>query len=97
MCVNVKKSHFASHEIEYLGYIVSRDSIKPQSEKIPAILALREQQNVKELCRFLGMMKYYRDMWKIRSHMIALLIDLVDEAGETKVTRSTSTTIKKWY
>ena len=28
--VNVKKCGFARHEIEYLGYILNRDGIKPQ-------------------------------------------------------------------
>ena len=40
--VNVKKSSFALHEIEYLGYVLSRDGIKPQPEKVSAILALKE-------------------------------------------------------
>ena len=54
-CVNVKKSHFALHEIGYLGYGLSRDGIKLQPEKVTAILVLREPQNVKDLRRFLGM------------------------------------------
>ena len=45
--VNVKKSGFARHEIEYLGYILSRDGIKPNPEKVSAILALKEPTNVK--------------------------------------------------
>ena len=43
------------------------------------------------------MVYYYRDMWKTRSHMIAPLIDLVGEVGETKVTLSTGAKKKKWY
>ena len=58
LCVNVKKSSLALYKIEYLGYILSRDLIEPQQEKIAAILALRELHNVKELCRFLGMVQY---------------------------------------
>ena len=89
--VNVKKSSFALFEIEYLGYVLSREGIKPQPEKVSAILALKEPQSVKELRRFLGMVQYYRDVWTCRSHMIAPLTDLVDETGETKVTRATGT------
>ena len=55
--VNADKSKFCAHETEYLGYILTRDGIKPQSNKIEAILALQPPTNVKELRRFLGMVQ----------------------------------------
>ena len=55
--VDAKKSIFALHEIEYLGYVLSRDDIKLQPEKVSAILALRKPQNVKELLRVLAMVQ----------------------------------------
>jgi len=61
--VNAAKSFFCTHEIEYLGYILTRVGIKPQAKKIQAILALNPPHNVKELRHFLGMVQYYRDMW----------------------------------
>jgi hypothetical protein len=67
------------HEIEYLGYILTREGIKPQPEKVTAIQALQEPTSVKELHRFLGMVQYYCDLWEMRSHIIAPLIDLVGE------------------
>ena len=86
ICINATKSSFALHEIEYLGYILTRDGIKPQPEKVQAILALKEPTLVKELRKFLGMVQYYRDVWEKRSHMVAPLTDLVGECGHTKVT-----------
>ena len=38
---------FCTMETEYLGYILSRDGIKPQPKKVQAILALTLPQNVK--------------------------------------------------
>ncbi len=38
--VNAAKSSFCAHEIEYLGYILTREGIKPQSKKVQAILVL---------------------------------------------------------
>jgi len=61
--VNAAKSFFCTHEIEYLGYILTRGGIKPQQKKVQAILALNPPNNVKELRHFLGMVQYYRDMW----------------------------------
>jgi hypothetical protein len=45
---NVAKSSFCAHEIENLGYILTREGIKPQSKKEQAILALNPPNNVKE-------------------------------------------------
>ncbi len=74
--VNVAKSLFCAHEIEYLGCMLTREGIKPQQKKVQAILALNLPNNVKELRHFLGMVQYYRDMWARRSEMLAPLTDL---------------------
>ncbi len=95
--VNAAKSLFCAHEIEYLGYILTREGIKPQSKKGQAILAQNPPNNVKELRHFLGMVQYYRDMWARRSEMLAPLTDLVGECGETKTTRMNKTKKKPWW
>jgi hypothetical protein len=89
--VNVAKSLFCAHEIEYLGYVLTREGIKPQSKKVQAILALNPPNNFKELRHFLEMVQYYQDMWARRSEILAPLTDLVGECGETKTTR-----MNKW-
>ncbi len=94
--VNVAKSLFCAHEIEYLGYILTREGIKLQPKKVQAILALNPPNNVKELRHFLGMEQYYQDMWARRSEMLAPLTDLVGEWGETKTTRMNKTKKKPW-
>ncbi len=94
--VNADKSSFCAHEIEYLGYILTRKGIKPQSKKVQAILALNPPNNVKELRHFLGLVQYYRDMWVRCSEMLAPLTDLVGECGETKTTRTNKTKKKPW-
>jgi hypothetical protein len=81
--VNTAKSLFCAHEIEYFGYILTRDGIKPQQKKVQAIFTLNPPNNVKELRHFLGMVQYYRDMWARCSEMLAPLTDLVGECGET--------------
>ncbi len=51
--VNAAKSLFCAHELEYLGYILTRGGIKHQPKKVQAILALNPPKNVKELRHFL--------------------------------------------
>ena len=53
--VNVTKSHFCATEFEYLGYVLTRDGIKPQHNRVNAILALSPPTNVKTLRHFLGL------------------------------------------
>jgi hypothetical protein len=47
--INATKSIFCAQETEYLGYILTRDGIKPQPKKVQAILMLNPPNNVKEL------------------------------------------------
>ena len=89
--VNVSKSHFCTSELEYLGYVLTRDGIKPQNQKVSAILALQPPTSVKTLRHFLGLVQYYRDLWEKRSDVLAPLTDLVGESGETKVTKRNGT------
>jgi hypothetical protein len=53
--INANKVNFSTLEMEYLGYILTRDGIKLQPNKVQAMLALALPRNVKELHRFLGM------------------------------------------
>ncbi len=88
---------FCALEIEYLGYILTRDGIKPQSNKMQAILAIQPPTNVKQLRHFLGMVQYYRDLWARWSKMLAPLTPLVRECGQIKVTRAKGTKRVPWH
>ena len=82
--VNAAKSTFCTLEIEYLGYVLTRDGIKTQSNKVQAILAIKPLTGVKQLRHFLGMVQYYRDLWARWSNMLAPLTSLVGECGQIK-------------
>jgi hypothetical protein len=95
--VNALKSHFCTHEIEYLGYILTSEGFKPQPKKVQEILALNPPNNVKGLQHFLSMVQHYRDMWVKRSEMMAPLSDLVGECGEMKTTRKNKVKKAPWH
>ena len=76
---------------------MTRDSIKPQVEKVSAILALQPPSNVKQLRRVLGIIQYYRDIWEKRTDLLAPLTDLVGECGTTKTTKSKGTKKAPWH
>jgi hypothetical protein len=74
--VNVPKSLFGREELEYLGYWITRDGVKPLNKKVEAINNLAAPTNRKELRRFIGLINYYRDMWIRRSEVLAPLTAL---------------------
>ncbi len=95
--VNAEKSTFCTLEIEYLGYVLTRDGIKPQSNQVQAILTIKPPTGVRQLQHFLGMVKYYRDLWARWSKMLAPLTSLVGECGQTKTTKAKGTKKVPWH
>jgi hypothetical protein len=87
----LKKLTFCALEIEHLGYILTRDGIKPQSNKVQAILVIQPPKGIKQLRHFLGMLHYYGDFWARRSKMLAPLTSSVGECGQTKLTKTEGT------
>jgi len=60
LTINVEKSKFLVPEVTYLGYVVSRDGVRVDPDKVSAIEQYPEPKNVKQVRRFLGMAGYYR-------------------------------------
>ncbi len=58
--------------MEYLGYILTRTGIKPQPNKVQAILAISMPKSVRDFRSFLGMVQYYRDLWARRNSVVIL-------------------------
>jgi hypothetical protein len=54
------KCKFAQPQVEYLGYIVSRDGIRASAEKTKAVKNFPVPKNVKEVRSFLGLASFYR-------------------------------------
>jgi len=94
---NAPKCKFCATEVKYLGYVLTRNGIKPQTKKVAAILALTPPKNVRELRHFLGLVQYYRDLWEKRSDTLAPLTDLVGECGVTKSTKKKGTKKKPFF
>ena len=62
--INASKSFFARTQLEYLGYWITRDGVKPLNKKVEAINNLAPPRNRTEVRKFIGFVNYYRDMWK---------------------------------
>ena len=68
--VNPNKCDWAKQEMEFLGYLITPDGLKPLRSKINAILAVKKPRNLKQLQSFLGLVTFYHDMWPQRSHVL---------------------------
>lgn len=75
--LEAKKSFFGAHQVEYLGYIITREGLKPQPEKVRAILNMGRPSTVRQLRGFVGLVNFYRDLWKRRAHFLAPLTSLI--------------------
>lgn len=67
--INADKSYFGRDAIEFLGYWVTRQGIQPLPDKVDAMLKMEEPKTKKQLRAFVGLVNYYRDMWRRRSHV----------------------------
>ncbi len=56
--VKAEKSFFFIKELEYLGYVLMCNGIKPMPMKVSAILVIEPPTSVKKICSFLCMVQY---------------------------------------
>ena len=85
--VNAPKCSFGLQEIPYLGYIISKKGLRPDPKKVQGIVDLSKPQTAKEMKSLIGMIQFYRDMWKRRSHILSPLIDAAaGKKGRTTIT-----------
>ena len=78
---NLRKTFFMQRELEYLGYLLTDEGVKPQEKKVEAMRRIKTPSNSKQLKRFLGMVNFYRDVWPNRSHILAPLSKLSSKTG----------------
>jgi hypothetical protein len=91
LCINIEKCAFARQEFQYLGYLVTTTGIRPLPSKVEAILQLKAPKTLKQMRSFLGMVNYYRDMCKQRSHLLTSLTEVTKVPRASKSFNCTDT------
>lgn len=57
---NSDKIQYKVSSVKYLGHIFCKDGVKPDADRVKALVSLESPKNVKELQRILGMLNYLR-------------------------------------
>ncbi|XP_045448702.1 uncharacterized protein K02A2.6-like [Melitaea cinxia] len=75
--IKKQKCDFLCEEVKYLGFIVSSEGVRVDSEKIKPILEISPPCNVSELKSFLGMVNFYGKFIKNLSGTLFPLYELL--------------------
>jgi len=76
MQVNVAKCKWFQDCVTYLGFIITREGIKPQPEKNQGIIHMQRPTTQKQVRRFVSMINFYRDLYPKREEPLAPLTTL---------------------
>ena len=96
--MNAEKSYFAKDELEYLGFKITREGIMPLPDKVEAIKNIAVPKTRRQLRSFIGLINYYRDMWKSRSGILTPLSSMTSKQAKwnwNKECQKAFDTIKK--
>ena len=74
--VNSPKCSFGLKEIPYLGYVLTRYYIKPDTEIVQGIMDLGRPATTTESQAIIGMVHYYRDIWPMWSYILSSLTEV---------------------
>lgn len=75
--VNLEKCKFIVKEVKYLGHILCSEGVKPNLEKIKAILEAPQPKNITEVRSFVGMVNFYSKFLKNLSELLLPLYKLL--------------------
>ena len=79
--LNKAKCEIEKEEIEFLGYIISKDGVRPDPGKVEAVVKMAEPTNVAELRRMLGMVNF---LGKYIPHLSTVLHPLCELLGKDR-------------
>lgn len=74
--VNIDKCKFFMPEVQYLGYVVNEEGVKPSKDLLKSIQDAPEPTDKSELKSYLGLLNFYNDYIPHASDKLAPLYDL---------------------
>lgn len=77
MKFNKDKIQYKVPEVKYLGLVFSKEGVKPDKNKVEAIVKMKKPQNKKDVQRFLGMLNFLHNFLPNLSIVAAPLRELI--------------------
>lgn len=77
LTININKTKFLQTHVKYLGFVLSKNGIETDSDKIVAIQNFPRPKNQKQLRAFLGVCNFYRKFVNKYSHETQPLLHLL--------------------
>ena len=71
------KCRFYQKETKFLGHVVCADGIRPDPDKVSAVMTFVAPRTLKQLCGFLGLSGYYRKFINQYTNIATPLTDLL--------------------
>ena len=76
------KCGFLRDSIKYMGYLVDKHGVRPDPEKVEAVLTWKAPKTDKQLMSFLGFANYYREFIKRYADKIYPMQQLTRNKGK---------------
>lgn len=95
MKLKKSKCSFLLEEVQYLGYVISKDGIKVDPSKVEAIVKIPRPLNVTELRSFLGLVNFYARFVPNLSSILSPLYELLKKGINWKWGKPCEVAFKK--
>ena len=83
---NTERLFFGQTEMEYIGFWVTWDRIRPINKKVESIINMLPPTNRKQVQAFIVVVNYYIDTWAVQSHWLHPLTALASSKVKLKWT-----------
>jgi hypothetical protein len=77
LLINLKKCSFLKYELVYLGFVISKDGLKMDPEKVRAIQEWPSPKNIFEVKKFHGLSSFYRKFIRNFSKISAPIVETI--------------------
>ena len=94
LTLNKEKCKFSQHEVEYLGFILDKNGIRTNKDKVKAISEAPAPTNITELQSFLGGINYYGKFIKNMAEITAPLYKLLRKEKQWNWTQAQQTSFE---
>ena len=84
LTLKLRKTLFCRKEIPFLGFILTREGVKPDHARVQAIKEIPEPRTREELQKFIGMCTYYRRFYKEYARYLEPFRELMSSSQKFK-------------